>query len=220
MSTVTTISFSVNQATNSYNLYRAFKFGDFIGYREQSDSTTIYVKATSNSALTDGKIHVKNGAGMFSFCSALTTLDLSLFDTSKTKDMGNMFSNCTALTTLNLSAFDTSNVKTMSGMFGSDKALTTLDVSNFDTSKVQNMIVMFSNCSSLTSLDLSSFDMSNVTNYSRMFENAGITTLKCPKINPHNDIPLPRTLYSQDGTAYTNLPVTTGTSIELRASWT
>lgn len=194
-STVTTISFSVNQAAISYNLYRAFKFGDFIGYREQSNSTTIYVKATSDSSMTDGKIHVKSGEGMFNGCGALTALDLSLFDTSKTKGMSNMFSNCGALTALDLSTFDTSNVETMYGMFGS--------------------------CFALTSLDLSSFDMSNVTAYGRMFENdTALTTLKTPKINPHDDIPLPITLYSQNGTAYTNLPVTTGTSIELRQSWT
>ena len=105
-------------------------------------------------------------------------------------------------------------------MFMNCVVITSLDLSSFDTSEVENMQGMFYRCTALTNLDISSFDMTNVVAYDKMFGEAnywaGITTLKCPKINPHDDIPLPRTLYSQDGTAYTNLPVTTGTSIELR----
>ena len=102
--------------------------------------------------------------------------------------------------------------------------LVSLDLSMFDTSECRDMTQMFYECTAPTTLDISSFDMTNVIAYDKMFGEeshwAGITTLKCPKINPHDDIPLPRTLYSQDGTAYTTLPVTTGTSIELRQSWT
>ena len=99
--------------------------------------------------------------------------------------------------------------------------LKTLDLSMIDTSEVHDMTEMFYGCTALQSLDLSSFDMTNVIEYTDMFTNdTALTTLKTPKINPHDDIPLPITLYSQDGTAYTNLPVTTGTSIELRQSWT
>jgi surface protein len=169
-------------------------FGDFLATRMNSDSTSVnfYLHRTFDSF---SRILVESCEGMFSNCKVLTTIDnISLFDTSKVHNMNSMFYNCEALTALNLS--------------------------NFDTSKVQNMASMFNGCTALKNLDLSSFDMSNVTNYDKMFNNAGITTLKCPKINPHDDIPLPRTLYSQDGTAYTNLPVTTGTSIELRQSWT
>lgn len=109
-------------------------------------------------------------------------------------------------------------------LFNNCSILLSIDLSPVDTSAVRDMTRMFYKCTSLTTLDLSSFDMTNVVAYTDMFGDssnpAGITTLKTPKINPHDDIPLPRTLYSQDGTAYTNLPVTTGTSIELRQSWT
>lgn len=169
-STVTTIDFAVGHCTTQTNIYRAFVFEDFIGYKAENNSTAIYVRATIMSSVTDGKIHVIGSCiSMFANCQALTTLDLSLFDTSKVKAMSNMFANCQALTTLDLSSFDMTNAIEYTGMFTNDTAL---------------------------------------------------TTLKTPKINPHDDIPLPRTLYSQDGTAYTNLPVTTGTSIELRQSWT
>lgn len=98
---------------------------------------------------------------------------------------------------------------------------TSCNLSMLDTSEVKDMTQMFAGCAHLKTLDLSSFDMTNVTAYNNMFGgDTALTTLKTPKINPHDDIPLPITLYSQDGTAYTNLPVTTGTSIELRQSWT
>lgn len=110
-------------------------------------------------------------------------------------------------------------------MFSGCTSLTTISsIFRFDTSECRDMTQMFYDCKALTTLNLASFDMTNVTAYDKMFGEAshwaGITNLFTPKINPHNDIPLPRTLYSQDGTAYTNLPVTTGTSIELRQSWT
>ena len=109
-------------------------------------------------------------------------------------------------------------------LFNNCSTLTSIDLTPVDTSEVGDMTRMFYGCTALQTLDLSSFDMTNVVVYTDMFGTAdhwaGITTLKTPKINPHDNIPLPRTLYSQDGTAYTTLPVTTGTSIELRQSWT
>ncbi|WP_276414706.1 MucBP domain-containing protein, partial [Lactococcus garvieae] len=78
-------------------------------------------------------------------CSALTTLDLSKFDTSNVTSMNYMFYGCSALTTLDLSKFDTSNVTSMNYMFNGCSALTTLDLSKFDTSKVTTMNYMFSN---------------------------------------------------------------------------
>ena len=168
---------------------------------------------------------VKNMGYMFSNCTKLTSLDLSTFDTSNVEDMSYMFFDCEALTSLDLSGFDTSKVQNMHMMFYNCKALTSLNLSGLDTSEVTDMYDLFYGCSALTTIDLSSFDMTNVTTANFMFGNGGsaspvITTLKTPKINPLANIPLPRTLYSQDGTAYTKLPVTTGTSIELRQSWT
>nr|MCR5142281.1 DUF285 domain-containing protein [Ruminococcus sp.] len=89
-------------------------------------------------------------------------------------DMSYMFSGCSALTSLDVSGFDTRNVTTMECMFGGYldgpannwilgcSALTSLDLSSFDTSNVEFMDYMFNGCSGLTSLDLSGFDTSNV----------------------------------------------------------
>ena len=80
---------------------------------------------------------------------------------------------------------------------------------------------MFYGCTALETLDISSFDMSKVTGTTGMFLTppSVLTTLKTPKINPLTSVVLPKTMYAQNGTAYTHLPVTTGTSIELRTSW-
>ena len=94
---------------------------------------------------------------MFEYCTALTNLDVSHFDTSNVTDMNHMFSNCSSLTSLDVSHFDTSNVKNMQYMFNGCNLLTQIDVSHFDTNKVTNMWYMFDGCTSLTTLDLSNF---------------------------------------------------------------
>ena len=67
-------------------------------------------------------------------------------------DMRNMFSYCSMLTSLDLSNFDTSSVTNMAYMFNYCSGLTSLDLSNFDTSNVTNMKWMFSFCSKLTTI--------------------------------------------------------------------
>lgn len=202
-STNTMITFSSNESyTVNNNTIKVYQFGDFVAY-QQSSIAGVYVYPILGKVgypTTGEWIKVENCYKMFYECKNITSLDLSMFDTSEVTNMAYMFYDCSGVTSL--------------------------DLSMFDTSKVMDMRYMFEKCPALIYLDLSQFDMSNVVYYDRFFgfgsgvSAAGITTLKTPKINPHDDIPLPRTLYSQDGTAYTNLPVTTGTSIELRASWT
>ena len=114
---------------------------------------------------------VTNMSGMFDGCSSLTSLDVSRFDTSNVTDMNGMFDSCHALTSLDLSNFDTSQVISMSGMFEYCNSLPSLVLRNFDTSKVTNMSDMFYYCESLISLDVSEFDTSKVTNMSNMFRN-------------------------------------------------
>ena len=67
---------------------------------------------------------------MFSGCSALTSLDVSGFDTSQVTNMHSMFSGCSALTSLDLSGWDTSKVADMGEMFMDCSTLTTIYASN------------------------------------------------------------------------------------------
>ena len=110
-----------------------------------------------------------NSSKLFYQLSNLTTLDMSIFDTSNVTNMNYMFSNCSALTSLDVRGFNTSKVTDMSNMFYSCKSLTSLNISNFNTSKVTNMFFMFFQCSGLTNLDVSSFNTTNVTDMSGMF---------------------------------------------------
>ena len=108
-------------------------------------------------------------SSMFAYCSGLTSLDLSGFDTSAVTSMSRMFAYCSGLTSLNLSGLNTSAVTNMLSMFYNCSGLTSLNLSGFDTSAVTNMEMMFNNCSKLTSLNLSSFDTSAVTSMGYMF---------------------------------------------------
>ena len=126
---------------------------------------------------------VESMEDMFSWCSSLTSLDLSSFNTSKVRYMGDMFHYCKSLMNLDLSSFNTSNVTKMFGMFDGCSSLTSLDLSSFNTSKV-TAIGMFKGCSSLTSLDLSSFNTSKVTNMSGMFRDcSSLTSLDLSSFN-------------------------------------
>ena len=133
---------------------------------------------------------VINMQGMFwntGTYSAVFTLDVSNFDTSKVTNMICMFCFSKSLAgdnnnpnfKLDVSEIDTSNVTDMSSMFsgtGYYNPNFTLDVSNFDTSKVTNMSNMFNGTgynSTIFTLDVSNFDTSKVTNMSNMFWGTG-----------------------------------------------
>ena len=119
----------------------------------------------------EGIIANENMVNYFSNFDAITSIDLSALDTSKTTNMSAMFDECNSLTSLDVSNFDTSKVTYMGGMFFNCESLTNLEISNFDTSKVISMSNMFYGCGSLTNLNLTSFDTSNVIAMSAMFAN-------------------------------------------------
>ena len=154
---------------------------DLTGYTKSGsigDDIDVYANGTKYAVVSSKIICAPENSKEFFFdYSALTTLDLSNFDTSNVTDMFGMFSGCTALTSLDLSNFNTSNVTSMFGMF-SRVALTSLDLSNFNTANVIDMASMFYGCTSLTSLDLSNFNTSNVTAMGGMFSGcSGLTTI-------------------------------------------
>ena len=107
--------------------------------------------------------------GYFDGFEKMTSIDLSVLDTSQVTNMMVMFYGCRNLTSLDVSKFDTSQVTSMNGMFFNCRSLTSLDVSNFDTSQVANMFAMFYDCNKLTNLDVSNFDTSKVTDMGGMF---------------------------------------------------
>ena len=135
-----------------------YKVGEFANNTEITEVTT-----TVNNTCTDL-------SNMFYWCTNLTTVNTTEWDTSNVTTMKNMFYRCINLTSLDLGNFDTSNVTNMHGMFEACDLLDTLNIANWDTSKVTTMENMFHNCHSLTTLNLSHFDTSNVTNMCKMFD--------------------------------------------------
>jgi len=129
--------------------------------------------------------------------SSTSTLDLSMFDTSKVTDMSYMFYNRWDINELDMSSFDTSKVTDMSYMFSECWGLTNLNVSMFNTSQVTNMESMFYglNCKSL---DLSSFDTSNVTDMGSMFARSSIQILDLSSFNTSKV----RSMYAMFGSCY------------------
>ena len=125
-----------------------------------------------------------SAANMFRSCKALTSLDVSNFDTGNVTDMSYMFAGCSKITNLDVSGFNTSKVINMSCMFLSCGELIILDVANFNTSSVNNMWRMFYGCRGLSSLNVSNFNTSRVTSMTSMFENcSGLTSLDVTKLN-------------------------------------
>ena len=93
---------------------------------------------------------VTNMSGMFSGCSGLTSLDLSLFNTDKVTNMSCMFNYCLGLTSLDLSLFNTAKVTDMSNMFDTCESLTTIYASDdFKIGDDTNGLYMFYNCTNL-----------------------------------------------------------------------
>ena len=121
---------------------------------------------------------------MFSGCRALTSLDVTKFNTANVANMSNMFYNCSSLTSLDVTKFNTANVANMSNMFYYCLKLTSLDVTKFNTEKVTDMSNMFYNCSKLTSLNVTNFNTAKVTDMRYMFYGcSSLTSLDVTKFN-------------------------------------
>ena len=69
-----------------------------------------------------------------------------------------MFAYCSSLSNINLSNFNTQNVTDMSWMFYGCKSLINLDLSNFNTQNVTKMSKMFIGCDNLSISNLICYD--------------------------------------------------------------
>ena len=106
---------------------------------------------------------------MFHSLVNLTSLDVSSFDTSKVKGMGNMFFGDEKLTVLDLSNFDTQSLTNMDKMFYGMSSLTSLNIGSFNTSKVTNMDALFYGMVNIENINISNFDTRSATTMNHMF---------------------------------------------------
>ena len=151
---------------------------DLSGWDATSATTTRYMfnRCPKLATIVGTKNLVKNNVTMTDYmfynCNALTSVDMSGWDTSNVTSMTNMFSSCKALTSLDVSSWDTSNVTDMSRLFEVCSNLSSITgISNLNTSKVTDMRFMFYNVA-LTSLDLTNWEVRNVTSMYYMFGNS------------------------------------------------
>lgn len=133
---------------------------------------------------------------MFTYCSKLTTVDVSKFNTENVTDMKRIFRNCLSLSKIDIKNWNTSKVLDMNYMFEKCSVLKELDLSNFNTQNVTDMSYMFRGCSGLTELDVSNFNTQNVTDMSSMFEGcSGLTELNVSNFNTQNVTAMPYMFY-------------------------
>ena len=127
---------------------------------------------------TDAEKNILNvdSNAMFHNLVNLTSLDVSSFDTSRVRGMGNMFFGDEKLVSLDLSNFDTRNLTNMDKMFYGMSSLTDLNINSFNTSNVTNMNALFYGMLNIENINISSFNTQNVTNMSHMF--SGMHKLK------------------------------------------
>jgi surface protein len=165
--------------------------------------------------------NVTDMGGMFSKCSALTSLDVSHFKTDNVTNMDGMFKGCSGLTSLDVSGFKTDKVTVMEGLFRGCQGLTSLDLSSFNTAQVTQMSGMFRECTGLTTLNLGGFNTSNVTVMEYMFNSCtNMATLDLSSFNTakvedmdgmFNDCPALTTIYV--GSDWSTAAVTNGNNM-------
>ena len=141
---------------------------------------------------TGGEIEAPNSClSLFEGFTALTTVDLTNFDTTGVTNMENMFRSCFALTSVgDLSGWDMSSVTNMKKMFSGCNNLTGIgDLSGWDVSNVTDMTSLFYECAALTDEDLSGvseWDVGNVKIMNGTFRSLSITELDLSGWNVSN----------------------------------
>ena len=123
--------------------------------------------------------------GLFGGCSNLRVIyGLPGLDTRKFENVCSMFSGCSALTSIDVSKWDTSNVTDMSSMFEQINSMQSLDISNFDTRKAKvGGGYGFLSSTNLRSLDMSgdNFTLESTNNWNRGIRTPNLRTLKLGK---------------------------------------
>jgi surface protein len=85
-----------------------------------------------------------------------------MLDFSSVEDFSFMFYNCHNLKKINVSNFNTKKSKTFQSMFEGCFRLKKVDVSLFNSSKCENIDSMFCNCLNIKEIDMLNWNMSNI----------------------------------------------------------
>ena len=137
-------------------------------YKVSTQRPGVYVKAPDNADYILAFYSNEN----------ITSIDLSMLDTSETSSMGETFDNNYNLQTISFGdKWDVSNVERFHYTFSNCRKLTSLDLSNWNTSKATYMDGMFNFCTGLETITFGKdFNTSNNESFYQMFY--GCTNLK------------------------------------------
>ena len=126
--------------------------------------------------LASAKTALTTANAMFRNCKALTSLDMSGFNSPALVDAGYMFYGCTGLTTLNCNGWQTGALSNINCMFRGCRALTALDCHTFNVSACQQIDNAFSTNPSLVTLNLHGWTLTACESLGTPF--AGCTRLE------------------------------------------
>ena len=130
--------------TSLVNMVRFFSSGNSFLLQNATSIKHLENLNTTNTADVDW---------MFYGLSALTSLDISYFDTDNMTNMGHMFVYCTALERLRLGDnFNTAKVTSFREMFNGCQALKAIDCSHMNVNKVGDMCRLFRNNQALVTI--------------------------------------------------------------------
>ena len=170
-----------------------------IGWSDACESITSVVFDASFADCT----LLSNTAYWFSGCSNLTTItNIQYLKTDNVINMSGMFSFCSSLTSLDLSGFITDNVTMMESMFAGCTSLTTIYVGEgWSTANVTDSEYMFEDCTNLVGGMGTPFDANHIdAAYAHIDEgasNPGYFTYKAPAE------PEPYAVLTEDNTVLT-----------------
>ena len=102
-----------------------------------------------------GGDQLDNISFMFKECSALKELDVSGFNTVKTRYMGNLFEECSSLKSIVFGNFSIKGSHQCLRMFYGCSSLTSLDLTGFEPNLNLPMPGMFANCTNLKKIIVS-----------------------------------------------------------------
>ena len=167
---ITNVIFGLNseypQIINTYD-------GTLVDVEQDVDVYAYYVPNGTNYDvyfLANSDIYTPvNSAELMNGMTALTKVDTTNLNVSRTEDMTKMFMGCTVLSDIDVSRWDTSNVTSLFATFANCKALTEPDMDEWDTSNVTTLRALFSGCNALKYVDVGDWNTSKVTDMKNIF---------------------------------------------------
>lgn len=115
---------------------------------------------------------ITNIAFLFSNCSALQNIDFTNVTlNTNLKTINAAFAGCSALTSLDLTIFKTLKPTNMNGFLQNCSSLQSIDVKNMDVSACTNLSTCFRGCSDITELDLTGWSTASCTGMQNFVQN-------------------------------------------------